>query len=88
MLKKCPWHHLAGTASILFPFKYFMSAIKQLFALVIALFIFYMLLTRLPVFPEEVAGLSFRKVVKISIGLIFTLGGILIYFTAKKQDRS
>ena len=62
------------------------APVKQLFLLVFSLMVVYQILTRIPIFPEEVYGFGFQKLIKIFIGLLFAIGSLLIYTRHKKAN--
>jgi len=61
-----------------------LSPINQFFILVISLAFIYMVLKRIPIF-DELFHLSYEKWLKALVGLIFSIGGILIYYKSKRN---
>ncbi|WKN31730.1 hypothetical protein PZB74_22550 [Porifericola rhodea] len=60
------------------------SPLQQVFILVFVIMIFYRFMTALPLFPDEILGFAFSKIIKVICGLSFSLGAILIYTRHKK----
>ena len=51
----------------------------RLFILVFAVLLLYYLLIRIPLFPDELLGLSFKKLAKLFAGFSFVIGGWWVY---------
>jgi hypothetical protein len=62
------------------------APVKLLFLLVFSLMLFYQLMTRLPFMPEELFGLGFAKIMKVTVGLLFSVGSLLIYTRHKNSN--
>jgi hypothetical protein len=62
------------------------APVKLLFLLVFTLMVIYQIITRIPFFPEEIYGFGFQKMVKIFIGLLFSLGSLIIYTRQKRAN--
>lgn len=56
---------------------------QQLFIITFSILFLYYFMTKLPIFPEEVLGMSLQKFLKIICGFLFSLFVLISYFSAK-----
>lgn len=61
------------------------SKVQQLFILGLGLMVLFRIISKIPLFEDEIVGFDGGKILKIILGLVFIVTAFLIYNNSKNQ---